>query len=154
MSQGGVATGIGGDNNLALSLGIFSPNVQCRGSFGPKWTSCRDILGDMPAGTTRMVFGPRNLPEVQQGLPVHVESSDEKCVMKVFSTGKSDVSYWYRIWEAVTAVFSICVRSGRGGVYTGLGDLGNIFLSVGSAVTADEMGLSLSPTNDSSEATS
>ncbi len=62
------------------------------------------------------------------------------------------------MWEAVTAVFSVCVRAGRGGVFTGLGespcssldvfafyercadvlgsgDLGHIFLTVSSAAS-------------------
>ena len=50
------------------------------------------------------------------------QAADDLCVVKIFSTGASDISYWYRIWEAVTAVFSICVRAGRGGVFTGLGE--------------------------------
>ena len=48
-------------------------------------------------------------------------SADDKCIAQLFSTGKSDVSLWYRMWEAVTAVFSVCVRGGQGGVFTGLG---------------------------------
>ena len=66
----------GGDNNLAVILGIYQPNVQCRGTFGPEWSSCRDVLGDMPASKTRLKFGPRNVPGVQQGLPVAVESCE------------------------------------------------------------------------------
>lgn len=48
-------------------------------------------------------------------------AADDKCVVQVFSTGKSDVSLWYRMWEGVTAVFSVCVRARRGGAFTGLG---------------------------------
>lgn len=161
-------TSQGGDNNLALSLSIFNPTVQCRGAFGHEWSSCRDILGDMPASGNRWVFGPRGLPGVQQGLPVSIDSckcgesgivpghvdifhvtvaiigicllchpflsqcgmltsaswnglADNKCIAKIFSTGKTDLSTWYRIWEAVTAVFSVCVRAGKGGVSTGIG---------------------------------
>ena len=46
---------------------------------------------------------------------------DDKCAAKIFSTGNTDASTWYRIWEAVTAVFSVCVRGGKGGVSTGIG---------------------------------
>ncbi|CAF9930849.1 hypothetical protein IMSHALPRED_008295 [Imshaugia aleurites] len=152
-SQGGIAMNIGGDNKLAVVLGTYHPNVQCRGAFGAEWTSCRDVLGDMPAGKTRLIFGPRGAPEVQQGLPVLIESSgmqaDDKCVVQIFSTGNPDISLWYRMWEAVTAVFSVCVRTGRGGAFMGLGDLGNIFLTVSSA--AKEVKLTL-PGNDSTEA--
>ncbi|KAF6236258.1 hypothetical protein HO173_005889 [Letharia columbiana] len=148
-SRGGVARNIGGDNNLAVVLGIYEPKVRCRGAFGPEWTSCRDVLGDMPAGVARLIFGPRSAPETQQGLPMYIDSSDDKCVVQIFSTGPSDISTWYRMWEAVTAVFSVCVRAGRGGVYTGLGDLGNIFLTMSSAAAA-AAGIESLPGNASS----
>ena len=50
------------------------------------------------------------------------QAADNKYVVQIFSTGQSDISLWYRMWEAVTAVFSICVRAGIGGVITGLGE--------------------------------
>lgn len=28
---------------------------------------------------------------------------------------------WYRVWEAVTAVWAVCVRRGQGGLITNLG---------------------------------
>ncbi|KAL9127270.1 MAG: hypothetical protein Q9175_007774, partial [Cornicularia normoerica] len=73
-SRGGIASNIGGDNNLAVLLGTYQPTVQCRGTFGPEWSSCRDILGDIPAGKTPLIFGPRSAPEVQQGLPLYIDS--------------------------------------------------------------------------------
>ena len=59
---------------LAVALGTYEPTVQCLGVFGPEWTSCRDILGDMPAYKTEIVFGPRGAPGVQQPLPLRIES--------------------------------------------------------------------------------
>ncbi|KAL8665154.1 MAG: hypothetical protein Q9168_007764, partial [Polycauliona sp. 1 TL-2023] len=109
-----------GDNNLAVVLGTYAPNVQCLGSFGPEWASCRDILADMPADTKEYVFGPRDAPGVEQPLPTRVDSSDDKCLAQIFSTGALDTSNWYRMWEAMTAIFSICIRARRGGVYRGL----------------------------------
>lgn len=94
----------------------------------------------MPAFKTRMVFGPRGAPDVEQPLPMQIDSckmsfycsyinlrtnryvADEKCLLQIFTTGKNDVSLWYRMWEAVTAVYSICVRAGFGGSFTGLGE--------------------------------
>ena len=32
------------------------------------------------------------------------------------------VVLWYRMWDAVTAVLSVCVRAGMGMVFTGLGE--------------------------------
>ena len=60
------------------------------------------------------------LPEVQYA--DEWTSADDQCVVQIFSTGRPDVSSWYHLWEAVTAVFSVCVRpKGQGGSYTGIG---------------------------------
>ncbi len=68
---------VGGDNQLRVVLSTYQPNVQCRGTIGPEWNSCKDILGDMPAGKPRITFGPRADKSVQQGLPV-IYNSGEK----------------------------------------------------------------------------
>lgn len=129
-SQGGIVRNIGGDNNLAVVMAVFEPKVQCRGDFGNPY-SCKDILSDMPASTDLEVFGPRDTPFVKQILPLDVASRDDKCVVKIYSTGRSDVVAWYQIWEAVEATFAICGRSWRGGSYRGLGLQGNVFLTLG-----------------------
>lgn len=64
----------GGDNKLVLVLGTYHPSVDCRGSIGPEWTSCFDILGDMPADERVLKFGPRGFPEVEQKLPMRIVS--------------------------------------------------------------------------------
>lgn len=48
--------------------------------------------------------------------------ADDKCMLQIFSTSAADVTEWYRLWEAVTAVFSICVRAGEGGIFRRLGE--------------------------------
>ena len=63
----------GGDNNLAVILGIYQVPVSCRGTFS-SWDSCRDILYDMPAGKKPGVFGPRGDPAVTEELPYNIES--------------------------------------------------------------------------------
>ena len=51
-----------------------------------------------------------------------VHLGDHKCVLKLFSlTGGSEAVAWYQIWEATTAVFSVCGRASMGGSYRGLG---------------------------------
>ena len=154
-SWGGIAKNIGGDNNLAVTLSVYRPAVRCRGAFGPEWSSCRDILGDMPAGKGRMIFGPRSWPGPRQELPMSIESSDDKCLARILTTGKADFSSWYNLWEAVTAVYSVCVRLGQGGVYRGLGDAGNIFLTMTSTAEGTAAGAHLSslPINVSMDTT-
>ncbi|KAL9074960.1 MAG: hypothetical protein Q9161_001890 [Pseudevernia consocians] len=73
-SKGGIATGIGGEN-IAVVLGTYQPDVQCRGAFSA-WASCRSILGDMPTLTTTKIFGPREDPVVQIPLPQILASGE------------------------------------------------------------------------------
>ena len=63
-----------GGQNIAVVLGTYQPDVQCRGPFGA-WPSCRSILGDMPVLTTTEIFGPPEDPVVQIALPQFLESS-------------------------------------------------------------------------------
>ena len=51
--------------------------------------------------------------------------ADSKCSVTLFSTGKSDVASFYEIWQAVTAVFSVCTQHGKGGSIRGLGMFSN-----------------------------
>ena len=46
---------------------------------------------------------------------------DKKCVLKLYTTGSSDVLAWYDIWEAVEATFAVCGRQRKGGIHRGLG---------------------------------
>ena len=97
-SIGGIATGIGtqyesdfgiaiehdveravnlhslGGQNMAVILGTYQPNVQCRGPFSA-WSFCRSVLGDMPVLTIPEISGPPEDHTVQIPLPQKVESS-------------------------------------------------------------------------------
>lgn len=57
---------------MALVLGTYQPDVQCRGAFSA-WASCRSILGDMPVLTRTEIFGPPDDPAVQIVLPQFLE---------------------------------------------------------------------------------
>ncbi|KAL9075171.1 MAG: hypothetical protein Q9161_001857 [Pseudevernia consocians] len=120
-SQGGIVTNIGGDNNIAVTMRVFEPKVRCRGSFETA-ASCKDVLADMPASTDLEVFGPRDTPFVKEILPQDIVSEDDKCIVRLYSTGRSDVVAWYQIWEAVEATFAMCGRSYQGGSYRELGE--------------------------------
>ncbi|KAF6217540.1 hypothetical protein HO133_006878 [Letharia lupina] len=127
-SKGGIATGIGGQN-MAVVLGTYHPDVQCRGTFGP-WASCRSILGDMPTLAATEIFGPPEDLAVQVPLPQFLESSDGKCMMRIFGRGGRDITSWFKVWEAATAVYAVCVRHQKVGSFRGLGELGNIFFTM------------------------
>ena len=59
----------GGDNNIAVIMGRYQPNVRCRGNFESAG-SCKDLLADMPASTKLEVFGPRETPFVEEVVPL------------------------------------------------------------------------------------
>ena len=125
---------------MAVILGTYQPNVQCRGPFGA-WSSCRSVLGDMPVLSRPEIFGSPEDHAVQIPLPQKVESSssalfscsfvkikliitylgDGKCLLTIFGRGGRDETSWYKIWEAVTAVYSVCTRHGKVGSFQGLG---------------------------------
>lgn len=47
---------------------------------------------------------------------------DRECLGRLWYTRKqSDFASWYKIWEAVTAVYSVCGRNQRRGTIRGLG---------------------------------
>ena len=144
----------GGDNNMAVTMGVFNASkIQCRGTSG-RLRSCLEVLSHMPASTTLEVFGPPGTPFVKEVLPLEIVSGkacplpsslrtaallsqlttttmttikeDEQCVLKLYSTGRPDVLAWYRVWEAAEAVAALCGKDARGGSYRGLG--GSFFL--------------------------
>lgn len=70
-----VKNNLGGDNNLAVVLGIFRPQVRCAGSLHGR-SSCGHVLADMPASTALEVFGPPDAPHVKEKLPQEVVSGE------------------------------------------------------------------------------
>ena len=57
--------------------------------------------------------------------------ADDKCVVKLYSTGTSDLVAWYRVWEAVEATFSVCGRHFKSGSYRGIGQFSWFVMSDG-----------------------
>ncbi|MCJ1458627.1 hypothetical protein MMC28_009001 [Mycoblastus sanguinarius] len=131
-AKGGIATNIGGDNNVAVIMSEYKPQVQCRGSFSASATgTCNDILFAMKADRDLYTFGPASDPATEEELPVYIRSMVTGCSVQIFSTGTADTSSWYEIWEAVTAVSNICVQNQlKGGSLRGIGQNGKIFLTI------------------------
>ena len=131
---------LAGDKNLALILGTYDRAVECRGTF-PEWKSCTHVVADMPASTETLVFGPVADPGARVVLPHFIESGkpsdvaqgsnltddrlgedDRTCLSRIWYTKKeSDTASWFQIWEAVTAVYSACVRHQQKGTIRRLG---------------------------------
>ncbi|KAL8791304.1 MAG: hypothetical protein Q9195_005923 [Heterodermia aff. obscurata] len=128
-NSGGVATRIGGDNNLAVVLGKYEPSIRCQGTLVNK-VHCPAILWDMPAGTERELFYPDTDRRRQVALPIVLRTYGGGCIMRIFTARNSDFTSWYKIWEAGIAVYYVCVRDGRGGIYSGLGESHNLYVAM------------------------
>ena len=63
----------GGNGNLALVLGTYSPNIECSGTVR-NWPSCSDIMNTMEVTSTNTVFGLRDDPSAQVTLPKTLSS--------------------------------------------------------------------------------
>lgn len=129
-----------GDKNIALVLGTYDRPVECRGAF-PIWRSCTNVVAEMPASTETLVFGPETDPSAQVLLPHFIESGkpsdfakgldftdymlckdDKDCLSRIWYTKKeSDTASWFQIWEAITAMYSVCVRHRQKGTIRGIG---------------------------------
>ena len=53
---------------MALVMGVYRPQVRCRGIFPPE-ASCSDIIYGMPASTTMQTFGPQSDPAATVNIP-------------------------------------------------------------------------------------
>lgn len=121
-----------------MVLSAYQAAVECRGTFEPR-ESCATILDDMEVTQTAEIFGPGSDPAAKVKLPAVIEASKtllqilrysgsclHRCVLgdgksSLRVLGKSDTTSWYRIWEAAMLVYSVCVRSEKGGSVRGLG---------------------------------
>ena len=124
-----------------MILAAYQAAVECRGTFAPR-ESCSTIMDDMETTQESVTFAPSGDPAAQVPLPVVMRASkqylrhycailgcyfvgDGRSAARIL--GKSDTTSWYRIWEAVTAVYSVCARQGKGGIVRGLGMLEAFF---------------------------
>ncbi|KAI4255814.1 MAG: hypothetical protein LQ352_002369 [Teloschistes flavicans] len=137
----------GGDNNVEITLGRYVQGelaVKC-GRRKENLETCRDLLISMPITTQDQRFGPRGDSTAEVILPwgmmsrklspdpclfifpdVAAIADDDQCVLKILTInrqGESDVTSWYKAWEAVNAVYYGCISKGFRGSFQGLGKL-------------------------------
>lgn len=150
-----MASLLGGDNNLAVVIAGYEPNVRCGGRLSKVFAiSCSRLASTMPAGTGPTYFGNRTRdPRVQEPLPqsltygknalyliiisIHTikrrrlmiqnDTEDRQCWTRIDSSGTETViASWFQLWEGMAALNSMCARQGRKGVAR---RLGKVFLS-------------------------
>ncbi|KAL9065078.1 MAG: hypothetical protein Q9161_008462 [Pseudevernia consocians] len=143
--SGGVAKGIGGDNNLQVYVSEYDPsNVRCYGRMRRPnvQASCQQIIDRMEADETNVVFGPQSDPLARVRLPYLLLSDDRACKITIRTTGTgdghTDVWTWSKMWEVAVALLGMCVREGKEGVETLLGDYGYLYMEVGGPQSESE----------------
>ena len=47
---------------------------------------------------------------------------DRNCAMTIKLTGSSDTAKWWQFWEAAVQLTGVCVRGGKGGKSSGIGE--------------------------------
>lgn len=132
-SEGGIATDIGVSKDLGLIMTSYDPRVECSNLPAPPLESCKKIVDQMPAYPLKKYFGLRNdryaRPDVW--LPRYLREISARCYFSVETTGSTDQSSWFEIWEAVQALFSMCGRHSRRGKAIKRGAHGNLFVTMG-----------------------
>lgn len=151
INTGGLAIDIGGDNNLGVALVPYEPHVQCiDGSIGPPGStvpplkSCNAIVGLMFATKDVTSFGKAGSGAAKI-VPGMDSSPDRLCVLEVDTTGPVEDVSWYDIWAAAVAVTGMCIRIGKTGKATDLGENGNLFITMWSPGSSS--GVALLPKN-------
>ncbi|CAD6577429.1 MAG: hypothetical protein ASARMPRED_008273 [Alectoria sarmentosa] len=120
INTGGLAIDIGGDNNLGVALVPYEPHVQCiDGSIGPPGStvppliSCNAVVGLMFATKDVVSFGKPGSGATQI-VPGVDASPDHLCVLVIDTTGPVENVSWI----------------GKTGKATGLGENGNLFITM------------------------
>lgn len=133
---------------MGVVLAPYEPHVQCvDGSIGPPGStvpplkSCDAVVALMFTSKDITSFGKsgsgaRNIvpgrdackaPYAVNGILAFADrvmaAPDQLCVLEVDTTGPVENVSWYDIWAAVVAVNGMCVREGKTGKATGLGEL-------------------------------
>ncbi|CAF9924440.1 hypothetical protein IMSHALPRED_006196 [Imshaugia aleurites] len=146
--MGGMAYDIGGDNNINVAITDYKPNVKCDSTStpGPNWNSCVSVFVNMKATKQVRVFGSYGDPDVEEQLPLVLEAAyatrqlilavffliaDGGCQLRIEIEGPPSIATWYELWEATTAITTMCTRfKEKGGKAKGLGLRGNIRLEL------------------------
>ncbi|KAL6719522.1 hypothetical protein ACLMJK_003763 [Lecanora helva] len=124
--SGGVATGVGKNGRLSLSIKPYKPQVECDDPdsvptrFGPMG-ACQQALNKMQVSTFPQVFGKSGASEVQVSLPMTIPDDAGKCSISVDIKGPPVFTKWYDIWADAIAVTGICVIRGKWGISSNQG---------------------------------
>ncbi|CAD6571069.1 MAG: hypothetical protein ASARMPRED_004192 [Alectoria sarmentosa] len=152
------------NNNTPIPI-PNAPHVSfiCNGvafGYGLDNDSCNQAIALVGISTTVLSFGMRSVGAYDIPLPQRFISTDGKCVVEpsltpgaiearacpediavaafVVGAGNTDTWSWGQFWEVGVALAGMCVREGKEGVQTELGDNGWLYMEVGGPQTGFE----------------
>ncbi|KAK0517036.1 hypothetical protein JMJ35_000191 [Cladonia borealis] len=115
-NTGGLASNLGGDNNLQVSLLGSEPTAICYATMSSSLkTSCANIVDNMPYDGLLQIFGPSSDPEASVQLPLTLTSTDGLCAMTISTLGRSDIASWWDMWQGAMQLNGVCVKAGKKG---------------------------------------
>ncbi|KAL8911320.1 MAG: hypothetical protein Q9171_003485 [Xanthocarpia ochracea] len=112
---GGLALDIGINGGLNLLMTSNIPSVVCyTPSAAIKSDNCAYILDTMDTSTESQLFS-RASSEEDLKLPRFLPGPGRRCKVTIDTLRTEDQSSWYEMWEAVQAMYGMCIRFGKAG---------------------------------------
>ncbi|KAL6715208.1 hypothetical protein ACLMJK_007472 [Lecanora helva] len=113
--SGGINIGLGQKGNLAITIRTYKPDVACQSSAAkyPNIRDCQTLLSVMPTSTDEQIFGDEGEPGVEVPLPFDLvdPQTASTCAFYFTSHGGIQRRSWRELWEAASAVWSMCGKN-------------------------------------------
>ena len=77
--------------------------------------SCRIVSNQVSSAD------PRSKPFIRERRILMMNVADGECMIRLSSYSKSEITSWYRIWEAATFAMGMCTAKGLKGEFRKLG---------------------------------
>ena len=112
---GGIAEQIGGDNRVGVFMTTLERQVTCAGPVNTPPSSCRYIMNEMDKTVVPERFG--RTGQLDVALPLTLRAPDGKCQVVIDTeTPQLTVTIiWAKLWLAIEATVTLCVKNGKGG---------------------------------------
>ncbi|KAL9076604.1 MAG: hypothetical protein Q9161_000936 [Pseudevernia consocians] len=97
--------------------------------------ACGAIVDQMETSKLDTIFAQEDIhdPNLETPLPAWYKAPAEapKCILRVTGSLPRQFASWYEIWEAATAITTMCIRQGKGGYWAGIGHSGSLVVKMG-----------------------
>ena len=124
-TDGTYLSSLGTEENMLLDVRAYTPPftrcVNTPPQSRPVTSACASIIANMRASMAQTRFGAQGIEDVDQHLPIILNSDAGTCKIKIDIVAPEDSTSWYNIWGAAVALDGMCARGGRAGKVRFLG---------------------------------